>query len=178
MSDPEGRGQVAMMVSPRRSDPEPPLKITPWKKGAGVSKNQHSKQAEQIWVNQNPTFYRYELAAVRGGLFRRGLSLPPERQRKLMGDTNPISHEFDEVAPVHFPRENTTNLSPGIEGANAARVAAEAAQERAYRLVQDSKFADLCALTSQGKALEVTEMEGRTHKSSANMASALTWQHE
>jgi len=174
--DPKGRGQVAMTLSPRRSDPEPRLKITSEQKGAGLHKNQHSQQSEQTWVNQNPQFYRYELAAVRGGMPRRGLSLPPERQRRLRGERNPIvHHDEEEVAPVHFPRDSRTNLSPGVEAANAARVAAESAQARAYRLVDDSKFANLCTLTSQNKALEAAEMAERNLNSSANMALALTW---
>jgi hypothetical protein len=160
--DPENRGQVAMVVTPLCRDPIPCNKITGRRKGDGEHKYYLSTESERQMLHWNQPNYRYEIAAIDGSFWPpRSNSLPPKlQQRTYGGDWNPINHAGDENVEPHrgYRSDSLSWRSPGIETVNPARVAVEEEQYRARRLVEDVRFADLCALTSQCRANEKSEM--------------------
>jgi len=184
--DPEHRGQVAMVMTPRNRDPIPCNKITGRRRGDGEHKYYLSTESERQCLHWNQPNYRYEIAAIERSFWPpRSNSLPPQlQQRTYGGEWNPINHAGDDNVEHQrgVCRENRSWLSTGIEAVNHARVAEQEEQYRARRLVEDVRFADLCALTKQSKANELSEMATirakNNHKMSGNMESILTWSDE
>jgi len=187
------RNEVAMILTPRDSDPPLPVRITPCKKGDGENKYKLSKHSEKISLHWNQPLYRYEMPPPGGPAPPgRSMSLPPERPaRPFGGKWNPLTQEgCDEAGgsgqimqlsgggPRRFPKlHESTEM---LQVTNHWLVAQNVAQERLERLEKDKKFADLCQLTDENKAREAAQIgalkERNNHKVSTNMASILTWE--
>lgn len=184
------RSGMALVLSPRPSDPPPPTQITSVRKADGTFKLGHSAQAEMLTTYFNQSFFRFE-----GGRSTRSLSTPPDFRDSAgsptgagpctthkFGGPNPLTMEghLGDTGRSTYRRHNLSNNS-----ANMARLTNHEATEKmlalesTVRLQSDKTFADLCAYTDRmteetaGKALHFKSSYG--HKTSPKIREAFEW---
>lgn len=183
------RTGMAMVLSPRPSDPPAPTQITNARKADGTFKNGVSAEAAMHSTYFNQSFFRFE-----GGQSSRSMSTPPDFRQSAgspsgaglcttwnFGGANPITmegHTTDRGFSLSRSRIGHTST-------NMARVTNHEEGERAFalektvRLQNDKTFADLCAYTDKmmadtsGKALTFKTTVG--HHTSPKIREAFTW---
>jgi len=177
------RGDLAMTLSPRKSDPPPiahildkaGLRVT--RKATGENRlNGDNKLGSYLNMRlQRDPVYRYELRAVQEQSGR-SRSLPPETARMLPPDRNPVTSQgFEDPAfrpSKRRPREHSETEVARLT--NHTLMQQEADEGRTRRLQNEQKFADLCSLTKDTASHSRREGLARMY-SSSSVASSLTW---
>lgn len=172
-----GRGGVALVLTPRATDPPISLRITSYKKADGEHKFGHSAQTEKLAVHWNQALYRYDTLAAKSSSRgpSRSQSEPPERRNPVSGD-GMMEAERANRRPSRGRANNSSALAVIT---NQTVVAELAAGERAARMSADKCFRDLCAHTEDLKSRQAQELRGITEKKyhtlSTNMANSLRW---
>uniref|UniRef100_A0A7S2F0X7 Uncharacterized protein n=1 Tax=Alexandrium andersonii TaxID=327968 RepID=A0A7S2F0X7_9DINO len=190
--DPSARREVAMILSPRVSDPPLPTRITDCRKGNGEHKFMVSEHAEKVSVHWNQPLYRYEVASCKETEGpSRCASLPSSNFVSFPrhGEGSPRrGEEFEGCAGNYTPSgwgqggRRSPRPHEGCEVAQATNhslLAEEAARTRAERMASDPHFTSLCAFTQasfEGQGRELHEVKERyTTIQAQKMASILAW---
>jgi len=166
-ADTRERCDVAMIVTPKESDPPPPRQITDCVKAEGACKENLSKPAH---VRQQQQEQRRDARLA----LHRSRSLPPEPAR------NPIiSEDCDTGRSSNWDCHSSSRpmlfaVSDVADLTNHTLLMSEAAATRAERRACEKKFADLCTFA------EATTSKGPRNlawlrNESSSMGSALAW---
>ena len=156
------RCDVAMIVTPKESDPPPPRQVTDCVKAEGACKEELSK----------PACMRQQQLDARSVL-QRSRSLPPEPAR------NPITESCDSGRSSNWDCHSSSRpmlfaAAEVAELTNHTLLSREAVDARAERLACEKKFADLCRLAEATTSKEPRNLAWLRNESSS-MGSALAW---
>lgn len=181
-SDLGTRSGVAMVLSPRSTDPLAPLKICSSLKGEGAFKSKFSGDTDKIVQYQNQEVFRYadpssirkvivDSASLVVGNSHAGLSTK---------DATAIEDRRDVSSPGLRTRTAMNNTSHRVSGVlDQARIQGLLDRETADRHATDKHFAKMCEYTRSAKsdaravAAEVKQLVGHTH--SEQVKANLTW---
>jgi len=156
------RCDVAMIVTPKESDPPPPRQITDCVKAGGACKEELS---QPTWARQQPDAR---------SVLQRSRSLPPESTRNPItsgGCGSGTSNKWEchnSSRPMLFATAEVAELT------NHTMLSMEAVDRRAKRLACEQKFADLCTLTEATASMRSRSL-AQSRNESSSMGSALAW---
>lgn len=179
------RNEVAMILSPRSTDPPRPKKITACKRADGENKNRISKDSEKVMVHWNQPLYRYECAAVRD--LDRSNSLPSDHFVTIApGESSPGRGEHYIDAAGDYRRQAwgaasriiATKVETQVgRTTNHELLAENASRDRSNRLAHEQHFSDLCAFTEEAARAQSKEYRGLRERESTKqgVADALAW---
>lgn len=191
IQSPTSRGDVAMILQPKESDPALPNRVTTCLKAEGEFAKGYSEECDRIAVHWNPLLYRFDRLSgkdLQDGRhrhpgrrsFNEPAALRISRLRNILAPHEGSEQGYEGEAPeMCGGRGSCTvadrNASLGMAYVtNHALTAKEDQDRRNMRLQVDESFATQCQHVVNVRQQAVTGFQPK-HRDSSNMAASLRW---